>query len=211
MLIEKSEIFDYCEKHTTPPSDYLKELERETYLKTLAPQMMSGYLQGRLLSWISKMHQPHQILEIGTFTGYAALCLAEGLPANGHLHTIEVNEELAYLVHKYIRKAQFEDKITLHVGDAKTIIPKLKPTFDLVFIDAGKADNAYYYELMLNLIPSGGIILIDNVLWSGKVVQKKQDTDTRNINAFNLYVHQDKRVENILLPIRDGLILVKKL
>ena len=211
MKLERSKIFDYCEAHTSAPSSILKELERETYLKTLAPQMMCGHLQGRLLSWLSRMRQPQQILEVGTFTGYAALCLAEGLASGGQLHTIEVNEELAYLIRKYIQKAGMEEKITLHLGNAKELIPKLQPPFDIIFIDAGKADNTYYYENLLEHLRPGGLILVDNVLWSGKVVNTNPDADTRSIQAFNTLVHEDSRVENLLLPIRDGLIIAQKL
>jgi len=211
MKLEKSKIFGYCEAHTSAPSSILKELERETYLKTLAPQMMCGHLQGRLLSLLSRMRQPQQILEIGTFTGYAALCLAEGLAPGGQLHTIEVNEELAYLIRKYIQKAGMTEKITLHIGNAKEIIADLQPPFDIVFIDAGKADNVYYYERLLEYVRPGGLILVDNVLWSGKVVNATPDADTRSIMDFNALVHEDPRVENLLLPVRDGLIIAQKL
>jgi len=201
----------YCAQHATPPSDVLYQLERETHLKTLAPQMLSGPLQGRLLSFLSKLLRPKRILEIGTFTGYAAICMAEGLPDDGRLHTIEVNPELEYLIRKYIKKAGLEDRITAHIGDATQIIPKLNEQFDLVFIDAGKRDYEQHYDLVIEKVNPGGLILADNVLWSGKVVQSEYDADTQKIDAFNKKVLADKRVENLTLPIRDGLLLARKL
>ena len=203
-------IIAYCEAHTTPQSNVLHELERETNLKTLAPQMLSGHLQGQFLSFISQMIQAKSILEIGTFTGYSAIALAKGLTAEGTLHTIEANEELAHISEKYIRKAGLEKKIHRYIGDAKKLIPAMNLQFDLVFIDAGKNDYALYYDLVFDKLKPGGYILADNVLWSGKVIQEKKDKDTRTIDDFNKKIQQDERVENILLPIRDGLILVRK-
>ena len=203
-------LLDYCEAHTSPPSDILCQLERETHLKTLAPQMMSGPLQGRLLSMLSRIKQPNAVLEVGTFTGYAALCMAEGLAPHGMLHTIEINPELEYLIRKYISKAGMDEKIHLYIGDAAEVIPKLNLRFDLAFIDAGKLDYAHHYELVVEKMKPGGIILADNVLWSGKVAQKKFDKDTEGIRAFNEQVHQDERVDNILLPIRDGIMMMIK-
>lgn len=201
----------YSEKHTSAPSDLLYQLERETYLKTLAPQMLSGHLQGRFLSFLSRMMQPKAILEIGTFTGYAAICLAEGLADDGVLHTIEVNRELEYLIRKYLKKGNLEDKINLHIGDAKTVIPNLPiEQFDMIMIDAGKKDNAYFYEMLLPRLRSGGLLLVDNVLWDGKVLEKPKDAMTRKILAFNQFIQEDKRVENLLLPIRDGMFLLIK-
>ncbi|MEL6718956.1 MAG: class I SAM-dependent methyltransferase [Bacteroidota bacterium] len=201
----------YCLNHSTLPNEALRELERETNLKTLAPQMISGALQGQLFSLISKMIQPEAILEIGTFTGYATICLAQGLQEDGVLHTIEGNEELEYLIRKYLVKAQVDNKVKLHIGDAKEIVRTLNEQFDLVFIDAGKNDYALYYDLIFEKVKIGGFIMADNVLWSGKVVQKKHDRDTQTIDAFNKKVQQDDRVENVLLPIRDGLFLIRKL
>ena len=202
----------YSENHTSPASELLYQLERETHLKTLAPQMLSGRLQGRFLSFISKMMRPQAILEIGTFTGYAALCLAEGLSNNGELHTIEVNPELEYLIRKYIDRSEFKDRIKLHLGDAKDIIPEIPvPEFDLIMVDAGKKDNAYFYEVALKRLRKGGIILVDNVLWDGKVLGKPKDAMTRQIIEFNDFLQQDSRVENVLLPFRDGMFLVRKL
>ncbi|MEM0991640.1 MAG: O-methyltransferase [Bacteroidota bacterium] len=207
----QNETLAYALAHSSLPTEILYELERETHLKTLAPQMMSGPLQGQLFSLISKMIQPKAILEIGTFTAYASICLAQGLAKDGVLHTIEVNEELEYLIRKYLKKANLEQQVQLHIGDAKQIVPSLSEQFDLVFIDAGKNDNAFYYDLALERLTTGGYLLVDNVLWSGKVIRGDQDTDTERIRAFNAKVQQDKRVENVLLPIRDGLFLIRKL
>jgi len=200
----------YCEEHTTTQSDLLYQLERETNLKTLAPQMMSGPLQGQLLSIISAIVQPNIALEIGTFTGYAALCLAKGLAQNGKLYTIEVKEEMEYIIRKYIRQAELEDAIKLFIGDAADIVPTLPTPFDLVFIDAGKRFYATHYDLIIDQVRSGGIILVDNVLWSGKVTLAKHDKDTQIIHAFNEKVLTDERVENVLLPIRDGVNIIRK-
>ena len=200
----------YCEEHTSPQTELLYQLERETNLKTLAPQMMSGPLQGQLLSIISAITQPKIALEIGTFTGYAALCLAKGLAPNGKLYTIEVKEELEYLIRKYIRQAELEEAVALFIGDAADIIPTLPTPFDLVFIDAGKRFYAEHYDLIIDKVRTGGVILVDNVLWSGKVTLAKHDKDTEIIHAFNEKVLKDDRVENVLLPIRDGINIIRK-
>ncbi len=200
----------YCERLSTAQSALLYELERETHLKTLAPQMMSGHLQGRLLSLLSSLSQPNAILEIGTFTGYAAMCMAEGLAPGGTLHTIEVNEELAYIIRKYIKKAGWEDRIQLHLGDAAEIIPQLEGNFDMVFIDAGKMDYAFHYDLVIDRLRPGGLLLADNVLWSGKIVDRLNDPDAQVIHAFNQKILDDPRVDNVVLPIRDGLTIARK-
>lgn len=201
----------YCERWSTAQSTLLHELERETHLKTLAPQMMSGHLQGRLLSLLSQLCQPRVILEVGTFTAYATLCLAEGLPPGGRLHTIEVNEELAYLIRKYIRRAGGEDRIQLHLGDAAELIPQIEGDFDLVFIDAGKMDYARHYDLVIDRLRPGGLLLADNVLWSGKIVDRlHDDPDAQILHAFNQKVQADERVDNLILPIRDGLSIARK-
>ena len=204
-------IDQYCERHTSPPSPLLAELLRETHLKTLAPQMASGHLQGTLLRFLSQMIQPTTILEIGSFTGYATLCLLEGLAPKGTIHTIEVNQELGYLIRKYIDLAGASNRIQLHIGDAKKIIPSLDATYDLVFIDAGKMHYPQYYDMIIERVNTGGYILADNVLWDGKVIHKEKDRDSEILDYFNKKVHQDSRVENILLPIRDGLMLARKL
>lgn len=200
----------YCEAHTTPQSEILYELERETNLKTLAPQMISGHLQGQFLTLLSQLQRPKAILEIGTFTGYAAICLAQGLAEGGLLHTIEPNRELEHIIRKYIVKAGLQEKIQLYIARAEEIIPNLNIAFDLVFIDAGKQQNALFYDMILDKVNPGGLILIDNVLWSGKVVTSENDADTEVIRAFNDKVHNDPRVENLLLPIRDGLLIARK-
>lgn len=202
----------YCERLSTPPSELLYQLERETYLKTLAPQMMSGHLQGRILSLISRLKRPQQILEIGTFTGYATLCLAEGLSEGGKIITLEANPEMAYFIQKYKRLAALEEAIDARTGKAEDLIPGLSGPFDLVFLDAGKRDYAHHYDLLIDQVRSGGILLADNVLWSGKVLQPEQDfdRDTQLLHAFNQKLRDDPRVENVLLPIRDGLMVLQK-
>jgi predicted O-methyltransferase YrrM len=202
---------DYCAAHTSASNPVLAELERETHLRTLNPQMLSGSYQGRLLAFISRMMQPRRILEIGTFTGYAALCLSEGLSTDGILHTIEANDELAWLIRKYISRAGLESKVILHVGDAADIIPAIPETFDLVFIDAGKLDYPAHYELALAKTRPGGFILVDNVLWDGKVAGAGNPDETAlALRVFNDAVHRDPRVENIILPVRDGILIARK-
>lgn len=202
---------EYCQAHTSPVPAVLAELERATHLRTLSPQMLSGAYQGTLLRFLSLMIQPRRILEIGTFTGYSTICLAEGLPNDGLLHTIEANDELGYLIGEYLLKAGVAEKVHLHLGDAATIIPTLEETFDLVFIDAGKLDYARHYELALVKMRSGGFLLADNVLWDGKVARgDSPDATAQVLRDFNDLVQGDGRVENILLPVRDGVMLVRK-
>lgn len=200
----------YAEKHTTDESDLLKRLNRDTHAQVMMPRMLSGHLQGRFLSMISHMIRPSVILEIGTYTGYSALCLAEGLAPGGKLITLDINEELEDRVREYFRLAGKSDVIDYRIGDATTIIPSLPERFDLVFIDADKENYARYYDFVINQVNLGGYILADNVLWSGKVLQAKPDKDTRAIQAFNEKVHQDPRVEQVLLPIRDGITIMRK-
>lgn len=206
-------IEEYCENHTQDEGELLKRLERETHLKVLRPRMISGKLQGRFLSFISKLIQPRYILELGTYTGYSALCLAEGLIADGELHTIELNPELEELILKYVNQSPYSEQIFLHIGDGNDWINKLNYSWDLVFIDAEKKDYLRYYENILPKIRKGGVILVDNLLWSGKVVEEveKSDHETQAILAFNQHVQQDPRVTNLLLPFRDGLMLIEKL
>lgn len=201
----------YSEDHTTEESALLDKINRETHLSVLMPRMLSGHLQGRLLSMISKMLRPKCILEIGTYTGYSALCLAEGLAPEGKLITIDINEELEKKVRRYFDEAGCADRIEYHIGDALQLIPKLDGPFDLVFIDADKENYAAYFDLVIDKVATGGIILADNVLWSGKVLNDKQDKDTRAITAFNNKVHEDPRVENLLLPVRDGIMMMRKI
>ena len=204
-------IDDYCEAHTTPDSDILHALVRDTHLKTLAPRMLSGHLQGRFLSLISKLMRPKRVLEIGTFTGYSALCFTEGLADDGLLYALEANDELAYLIEKYVEKSGFQAKIVLKIGNALEIIPTLDETFDLVFIDAGKRDYPAYYDLVIDKVRSGGLIMADNILWSGKVAEEKKDLDTQILDGFNKKILNDPRVENVLLPLRDGIMMAYKI
>ncbi|NRB53696.1 MAG: O-methyltransferase [Saprospiraceae bacterium] len=200
----------YCEALSTPPSPLLQALERETHLKTLAPQMMSGHLQGQLLQLLCQLKQPKQVLEIGSFTGYATLYMAAGLPEDGILHTVEANPELEYLIQKYIDQAKLQDKVHLHIGKAEEVIPQLPGKFDFVFLDAGKLDYPLFYDLVIDRVNPGGLIIADNVLWSGKVVQEQRDKDTEALHAFNQMVQDDPRVNNLILPIRDGLLIAQK-
>lgn len=203
---------DYVCIHTSEEDDLLKELNRQTHLKILQPRMLSGHFQGRFLSMISKMIQPTSILEIGTYTGYSALCLAEGLKSNGKLLTIDKNPELEDFVRNFLEKSAYSENIEYVIADAMKYIPTINQSFDLVFIDADKGNYLNYYQLVIDMIPTGGYILADNVLWSGKVIDEKSvnDKDTKAIMEFNQYVMNDIRVENVLLPIRDGLLLMRK-
>lgn len=207
------EIEEYSVAHTEEESALLKSLSRETYANVLSPRMLSGHLQGRFLSMISRMIQPDRILEIGTFTGYSAICLCEGLKANGRLTTIDVNEELETFTRRYFDQTAFRSQIEYLIGNALDIIPALTDTFDLVFIDADKINYSSYFNLCLDKVRPGGFLIADNVLWSGKVVQQstKTDKDTQALLDFNRMVHEDPRVSNILLPIRDGLMILQKL
>lgn len=202
----------YVCAHTSVESDLLYKLNRETHLKILQPRMLSGHFQGRVLSMFSKMIQPKRILELGTYTGYSALCLLEGLQEEGELITVDCNEELEDFAASHFKNHVRKDAIKQLVGDAMDIIPTLLGKFDLVFIDADKENYLNYYNLLIDKIPSGGYLLADNVLWSGKVVDEKSknDKDTIAIKAFNLFVQNDDRVENVMLPIRDGLLTVRK-
>lgn len=202
-------LYQYCIQHSTAPSEVLYELERETHLKTLAPQMMTGPLQGQLLRFISLWVQPKVALEIGTFTGYGAICIAEGLPEGGILHTIEPNRELEYIFRKYVATAGLEERIHLHTGRAENIIPTLDCRFDLAVIDGGKQDYSLHYDLVMEKMNTNGVILVDNVLWDGKVVQEKKDKDTLLIHQFNEKIQRDPRVENLLLPLRDGVLIIR--
>lgn len=208
------ELLRYSEDHTSPESELLRKINRQTHLNVMKPRMLSGHLQGRLLSMFSHMIKPKQILEIGTYTGYSANCLAEGLQPGGTLHTIDVNEELEETVRSYFEEAGLTERIKFYIGNAIDIIPTIDATFDLVFIDADKRNNAAYYDLIIDRVNQGGYIIADNVLWSGKVLAKhrtKSDERTMEILDFNKKVQEDERVENILLPVRDGLLVARKL
>jgi predicted O-methyltransferase YrrM len=201
----------YAESHTTPETEVLQQLNRETHAKILMPRMLSGHLQGQFLSMISHMVKPKAVLEIGTYTGYSAICLAAGLQDGGVLHTIDINEELEEMVTAFISKAGLQNKIKNHIGNALKIIPTLKETFDLVFIDADKINYSNYYNLVFDKVRTGGFIMADNVLWSGKVLDEKKDKDTQAIHDYNSKLQNDPRVENVLLPIRDGIMIARKI
>ncbi len=207
------EIENYAERHTTGESALLKKLDRDTHAHVLMPRMLSGNLQGRMLAAISQMMRPKRILEIGTFTGYSALCLAEGLEEGGKLITIDINEELEAMVRRYIKESEMEAKIDYRIGNAMKLLPDLNEQFDLIFIDADKINYLNYYKLIIDKVRQGGFIIADNVLWSGKILLKdgkKADKDTQALLDFNKYVHEDKTVENVLLPLRDGLMILRK-
>ena len=201
------ELEDYIEQHSENEPDLLAALNKETYQKILLPRMLSGHFQGRVLSMLSKLIRPANILEIGTFTGYAALCLCEGMQENGQLHTIDIKEELETIQRKYFDKSPWGSQIFQHLGEAMAIIPTLELKFDLVFIDADKENYIHYFELILPKMNKGGIILSDNVLWSGKVLEplQKNDLSTKVLLEYNELLKNDTRVETVLLPIRDGL------
>ncbi len=199
----------YCIDHMTPPPVYLQQVERNTYLKTMAPQMLAGTLQGRFLSMISRLLRPKRVLEIGTFTGYSALCLAEGLRPDGTLHSIEINPELQAIILQHWHLSPYKAQMQLHIGDALDIIPTISGNFDLVFIDAAKELYAKYYDLLIDKIPSGGVILVDNILWDDKVLEDRPDRETQSIMAFNKKVLNDTRLEVVPLPIRDGISIIR--
>ena len=204
----------YVVNHSEDEPELLQQLTRETYQKILQPRMLSGHYQGRVLSMISKLVNPKKILEIGTYTGYSAICLAEGMQESGELHTIDINEELFDFQRKYFDKSGFGEQIIQHLGNALDIIPKLDKTFDLVFIDADKENYTNYFHAIVDKLNSGGIILSDNVLWSGKVLDtkfKKEDTSTPALIEYNKLLKEDLRIETVLLPIRDGLTISRKL
>ena len=205
------ELNKYIESHTRDEGDNLKDLDRETNAKVLMPRMLSGHLQGQVLRMLSIMIKPERILEIGTFTGYSAICLAEGLTAEGELHTIDINEELKPMVHAYFEKAGILNRVKYHIGNALDIIPTLDMSFDLVFIDADKENYSNYYNLVIDDMRPGSYIIADNVLWSGKVLEPNPDKDTKAIMEFNDMIQADTRVENVLLPVRDGLMVMRKL
>ncbi|MCH7403797.1 O-methyltransferase [Belliella kenyensis] len=208
------ELLAYCENHTTQEDELLLQLTRETHAKVMMPRMLSGHLQGKTLELLVKMQKPKVILEIGTYTGYSGICMARGLDEHGKLITLDINDEIAPMVRDFFKKSGLEDKIDYRLGNAVDIIPTIPEHFDMVFIDADKANYINYYNLVVDKMNPGGIILADNVLWSGKVLTeegKKIDKDTKVILAYNKMVNDDPRVENVLLPIRDGIMLARKL
>ncbi len=206
------EINNYCEEYSQKEDDVLYDLNRKTNQKILRPRMLSGHLQGQLLTMFSNMISPSKILEIGTYTGYSAICLARGLKKDGVLHTIDINEELEYFAREYFEKANLSKQIISHVGNAMDILPKLNISWDLVFIDADKENYINYYNLVFDQINKGGFIIFDNVLWSGKVIQEINPKDKETVALVELakILESDNRVENVLLPVRDGLFMVRK-
>jgi predicted O-methyltransferase YrrM len=212
-MINDVELNNYIKSMSTPEDPILTQLDRDTNQHVLAPRMVSGHIQGLLLQMFSMMIKPQAILEIGTFTGYSALCLARGLAENGILHTIEINDELEHIFSKYFNESPYSQKIKYHIGDAREILPKLKATFDIVFLDGDKRQYTEYYNILMDngLVKSGSYILADNVLWSGKVIEdvKQSDKQTLNILEFNNLIRNDNRVENVILPIRDGMNIIR--
>ena len=202
----------YIEAHTSPAEPLLDEIVRYTHLHTMNPRMLSGLIQGKLLATFSAMLQPRRILEIGTFTGYATLCLAKGLAPGGEIHTIERNDELHDTLCAFFRRSPQAGQIKLHIGNALDLIPTFHETFDLVYIDGDKREYAAYYHAVFDKVRRGGYIMADNVLWDGKVAASPSpnDVQTQHIMAFNELVHDDERVENLLLPLRDGLMIIRK-
>jgi len=206
------DILEYSEKYSQQEPEILQELNRETHLKILNPRMLSGFFQGRLLSIISKLIKPKKVLEIGTYTGYSAICISEGMNKNGIIHTIDKNEELNTIQKKYFKKSGLENNIIQYNGFALDIIPKIEEKFDLIFIDADKENYINYFNLVIDKLNNNGVILADNVLWSGKVINSEDhDLTTNVLREFNKSVNNDNRVETILLPIRDGISIIRKI
>jgi caffeoyl-CoA O-methyltransferase len=201
----------YLEDHCDPEPPELQKINRETYVKVLQPHMLSGHYQGRLLSMLSKMMQPRRILEVGTFTGYSTICLAEGLVEDGLLYTIEINHEMEEMLSQHFKSTNVDKKIRQYFGHASQIIVEIEENnFDIAFIDADKRNNLHYFQLIIDKVKSGGLIIIDNVLWKGKVYGNENDTDTRSIRELNDHIAEDKRVEKLILPVRDGIMLIRK-
>ena len=206
MIFIDEKIIEYSIKNSDPPSNLLNDLERETNLKILQPRMLSGNFQGRFLSFLSKISKPKSVIEIGTYTGYSALCIAEGLDPNGVIHTIDNNEELTYIQNKYFEKSNYRSNIKQYTDDAIKILPKLNITFDFAFIDADKINYINYFEIIIKKMKKGGLIVSDNVLWSGKVLEENfQDEETEMLKKFNSMLKKDKRITNLIVPLRDGL------
>lgn len=211
-MIDLQDLHEYCSSVTSPESDVLYKVNRETHLRTLKPQMLAGHLQGKLLQMISLMVKPRRILEIGTFTAYSTICLSEGLSENGEIHTIEQNTELEGVILNNLQKAMLINKTYLHIGNAIEIIPQLNGMFDLIYLDADHGKAPAYFRLLKPLLPSGGFMLVDNALWRGKVPFPilHDDIESKGISAFNTLINKDKDVENLLLPFRDGIMFIRK-
>ncbi len=207
------QFFKYAEQLTSPEDVILAQLRRETYLRTIFPRMISGPLQGKLLEFISKITAPQKILEIGTYTGYSTICLARGLSENGQMITIEINDELEPIIFKYLKKSNLIDKVKVIFGDAKQIIPGLNGPFDIVFIDAEKKSYLTYYKQVFDKVKKGGMILVDNIFWNGKIFESLEpsDTYTRGVIEFNEFIRGDDRVERLVLPVRDGFLILRKI
>jgi predicted O-methyltransferase YrrM len=206
----KSELTEYAERFTSDESDVLRELREHCYAHYEDSSMLSGFVQGRVLSMFSRMIKPRVVLEIGTYLGYSALCFAEGLVDGGKVITLDVNEDTNKVARSFVEKSEYKDRIEFHLGEGAKIIPSLPETFDLVFIDADKPNYSNYYKLVFGKVRPGGFIIADNVLWSGKVLEDEKDENTQALHDFNLMVQADDRVSNVLLPIRDGLMVVCK-
>ena len=205
-----SKLQQYIDEHSAEESDLLKALDRETHQKVLQPRMLSGSYQGRLLALLAKMIQPKKILEVGTYTGYATLCMAEGLATGGSIDTIDYNEELSDIQRRYFDQSPYRSQIVQHLGEAKDVIKTLTGPYDLVFLDADKENYPHYFDLVIDKLETGGVILSDNVLWSGKVLEKATDEATSALQEYNHKINTDARVETIILPIRDGLTITRK-
>ncbi len=211
MSIHADKLEQYLSKHSSAEDPILAALSRETYLKVQMPHMASGHVQGIFLEFLSRMIQPKRILEIGTFTGYATICLAKGLAPEGLLYTLDINEELETIFSKYFEQSGLSDKIRFIPGSALQTIPTIQDKFDLVFIDADKANYAAYYDLVIDKLNIGGYILSDNILWSGKVLEEKQDKDTQNIQRYNEKLQADPRIQTVIVPIRDGVSIARRI
>lgn len=210
MPLIDSAILAYCEAHSSPEPPLLHALRRETHLQVLYPQMLTDPLQGRLLATLSRLMRPQHILEVGAFTGYSCLCLAEGMAPGGHLTTIEVDPERESRIRRYLHLAGRQEQVTLHIGDAKAVIADLSGPFDLIFLDADKANYPVYYELLFSKWAIGGWLIADNVLWQGQVLEPPKNKETRGLSRFNEQLQQDPRIEVMVLPLRDGLTLARK-
>ena len=204
-------ISSYALENTEKEPKLLSDLNRETWANVMIPRMLSGHLQGRVLSMISKMIHPTNIIEVGTYTGYSALCMAEGLKENGKIHTLDINEEYTSVAKKYFDKSDYKENIIQHIGNAVDVIPQLNDKFQLAFLDADKENYSNYFDLIINKMDIGGYIIADNVLWSGKVTEENKDEETMALHNYNKKVFSDKRVETVLLPVRDGLNISRKL
>ena len=204
-------ISSYSLENTEKEPKLLSDLNRETWANVMIPRMLSGHLQGRVLSMISKMIHPTNIIEVGTYTGYSALCMAEGLKENGKIHTLDINEEYTSVAKKYFEKSDYKENIIQHIGNAVDVIPQLNDKFQLAFLDADKENYSNYFDLIINKMDIGGYIIADNVLWSGKVTEENKDEETMALHNYNKKVLYDKRVETVLLPVRDGLNISRKL